>query len=671
METSLCRNFVVAGHAGAGKTTLCDRILFKAKAVERMGSVDSGTSVSDYTPEEQERRASISAAVMNCRWQDHQLFFIDTPGYGEFFGEMLSSMRAADSVLVVLDAVDGPQVGTARAWKFTRLRGVPRFALINRIDRERADFARVIAQMRKNHGKNVVLPLTYPDGNGENFTRVIDVLTEKNVPESIAAEVAENREMLMDAIAETDESLMERYLNGEELPKEDVAKGLLAAVLSTRIIPVFAGSVAKDIGITEMMDYINRIFPNPLDKIAAPLADGGKMPISSDGLAVGLVFKAVSDPFAGHLAFFKVISGVFKSNSEIFNISRNSKERIGQLLLVNGKNTTPVAEAGPGALVAVAKFKDTHIGDTLSSDGATKLIKGIDYPKPVMSYALTAAKRGEDDKIVAGLQKIVECDPTLALRRDDETHEQLLCGMGDQHLASAARKLKEQYKVEAVLNTPAIPYRETVTSCGTGHYRHKKQTGGAGQFAEVEMKLEYNEAGYEFVNAVVGGNIPKNFIPATEKGVQEMLAAGPLVGCRVERVKVTVLDGKYHPVDSNEMAFKTAARYAFREAMEAAKPVLLEPVMSVSVSIPEEFMGDITGDLNHKRGRIIGMEMEEGVQVVKAEIPQAEMLKYATELRSMTQGRGSFDMSLARYEAVPPQLASTIIAKHKQEEAEA
>ena len=664
------RNFVVAGHAGSGKTALCDLMLYKAGAVERLGSVDQKSSVSDYTAEEQERRASLFASVMNCSWKDHRLFFIDTPGYGEFVGEMLSSMRAADSVLVLLDGVDGPQVGTARAWKFTRLRGVPRFALINRLDRERADFRRVLEAMRRNHGKNVVLPLTWPVGSEAQFSRVIDVLHETDVPPEIAAEVAENREMLMDAIAETDETLMERYLEGETLKPEEVAAGLLAAVQSCRIIPVFAGSVAKDIGITEMMDYMTRIFPNPLDKKTAPLADGGRMPVADDGPGVALVFKAVSDPFAGHLAFLKVISGKFSADSEVFNLSRASRERIGQLLLVNGRSTMPIREALPGMLCAVAKLKDTHIGDTLSTAGDLPLIKGIDYPAPVMSYAIAAVKAGDDEKMSSGLLKIAECDPTLNFHRNDETGEQLLSGMGDQHLNIALKRLKEQYKVEVAATTPKIAYHETVTGSGEALYRHKKQTGGAGQFAEVQLRIAASPEGYEFSNDVVGGNIPKNFIPAVEKGVQEMMARGPLVGCPVENVRVSVFDGKYHPVDSNEMAFKIAGRMAFREAMQQAHPVLLEPVMAVQIHIPEEYMGDITGDLNHKRGRIMGMSAEDGVQVIQAEVPEAEMCRYATELRSITQGRGSFEMKLARYEPVPPPLAAEVIARYQAENTE-
>lgn len=660
-----CRNFVIAGHAGCGKTTLCDLMLFKSKEVDRMGSISQKTSVSDFTPEEQQREASLFAAVMHCKWQQSRFFFIDTPGYGEFVGEMLSSMRAADSVLVMLDGTDGPQVGTARAWKFTKLRGVPRFAAINRLDRERADFDTVLAAMRENHGKNVVLPLTYPVGNGDKFTRVIDVLHDTDIPSDIAAQVAENKEMLMDAIAETNDSLMERYLNGDEIDMKEFDAGLLEAVLSCRIIPVFATSSTKDIGVTELMNYIERIFPKPLDKKQAPLANGEFIKVSDSGAGIGLIFKAVDDPYSGHMAFMKVISGSFKSDSDIFNVSTNTKERIGQLLLVNGKNTSPINEVGPGTLCAITKLKNTHIGNTISSSDSTPIIKGIDYNTPVMSYAIKATKSSDDDKLNNALHKIAECDPTIKVFRDDESHQLLISGMGDQHLNLAIKRIKELYKVDTEIETPKIAYRETITGKGDAMYRHKKQTGGAGQFAEVHLRIEFNPDGFEFCNAVVGGNIPKNFIPAVEKGVSEMLSKGPLVGCKVENVKVTVYDGKYHSVDSNEMAFKIASRMAFKDAMSKASPIILEPIMLVKIYIPSEYMGDITGDLNHKRGRILGMDVEEGMQVVNAEVPLAELGKYATELRSMTQGRGSFQIELARYEQLPTNLANELIKQHQ------
>lgn len=664
------RNFVIAGHAGAGKTTLSELLIFKGKATSRQGSIDARNTASDFTAEEQERGGSIYAAALNCNWNDHQFFFSDTPGYGEFIGEVTAAYAAADAALVVIDAVDGPQIGTARAWKFARLAGKPRAAFVNRLDRDRADFAATLEIMRGNHGKNVIIPLYYPVGSESGFSRVINVLFEKNVPAEIAGPVAECRGLWLDVIAETDEELMMRYLDGEELTDEEIAAGLVAAVRNCKAIPVFCGSAAKDIGVTELMDGIIRLFPDPLQRQTVPDADGGELTISESGPGVGLVFKSLNDSFIGQLTFLRIFSGVFKADSEVFNVSTQGKERIGQLLLLNGKNSTPVTEAGPGSVIAIAKLKTTRLNQTLATAAEVKPLAAIEFPHPVMSYAITAVKPGEDEKIATGLHRIAECDPTVTLTRHGETHELLLAGMGDQHLSVVSKKLKDQYKAEANFSTPRVPYRETITANGEGHYRHKKQTGGAGQFAEVFLRIAPNSTGYEFANEVVGGTIPKNFIPAVEKGVAEMLVKGPLVGCLVQNVKVTVYDGKYHPVDSNEMAFKIAGRMAFREAMKLAKPVILEPVMNVRIIIPDAYTGDISGDLNHKRGRILGLSVEEGMQIVSAEVPLAEMAKYATEIRSMTQGRGSFEMEFARYEQVPANVAGEIIAAHQAEEEE-
>ena len=661
-----CRNFVLAGHSGSGKTTLTELMLFKAKAIERRGSIEQKNTVSDYSADEQEKQASLYAAVCHCAWKDKELYFSDTPGNAEFVGEVACCMRAADAAVVVLDAVEGPQIGTARAWKFARERKIPRFGIINRIDRERASFADTLEKMRANHGRNVVLPLTWPVGEEANFSRVVNVLTDTDIPAEIADQVEEVKSMWMDAIAETDEDLMMRYLEGEALTPEEISKGLRAAIIEGKVIPVFACSALKDIGVTELMDAIADIFPSPLARTVV-FADGSEQPVTDDGPAIGLVFKSVNDPFIGQLSFVRVRSGVFRSDSEAQNITRSGKERFGSLLLMNGKNQTPATEAGPGAIFAVAKLKDTHFGDTLTTGGAAKELPPIDYPHPVMSYALSAAKSGEDDKMISSLNKIAECDPTLKISRQAETHEMLLSGMGDQHLSFVLKRLKDVYKVEAKLDTPKIPYRETITGTGESAYRHKKQSGGAGQFAEVHLRIEPNPDGFEFVNAIVGGAIPKNFIPAVEKGVMETMEQGPLVGCPVERVRVTVFDGKYHPVDSNEMAFKIASRAAFKEAMNKARPVLLEPIMTVHIHVPDSDMGNVTGDLNHKRGRIMGMGSEDGLNVVNAEVPMAELPKYATELRSMTQGRGSFEVEFNRYEEVPGGLAKEIIAKHQAE----
>jgi len=661
-EASKIRNFVVAGHSGAGKTTLCDLMLYKAKAVDRLGSVDNGTSFSDFSPDEQEKHSSIYASYLNCPWRDQHFFFTDTPGYGEFVGEVISSFRASGMAVIVLDGVKGMESGAARAWKFAGEFKIPRVIFINRLDREMSDFDTVLDHLQESYGKTVCVPLTIPVGKEKNLSGVINVLSAKDVPAELADTVNQYRTMLLDTAAESDEKLMERYLEGEELTEEEVAKGLHDAIYSGSLVPVFAGSAAMDIGVEELMNGISNICPNPLERIRVA-ADGSEVRPSEDGDAAAFVFKSVTDPFIGQMAFFRVLTGKFKANSDIINLSSGVKEHIGQLLVLNGKTQTPVDEAVPGCLCAVAKLKSTKTEDTVATSTACKAMNPMTFPNPLMVYAVTAVKNGEEDKIMTGLNKLCGNDPTLRLERDPETHETLLKGMGEQHINNAVKRLKEIAKVDVNLNMPKIPYRETIQGKGEGHYRHKKQSGGHGQFAEVYLRIEPYEEGFEFVNAVVGGSIPKNFIPAVEKGVVEAMERGPLAGCVVEKMRVTVYDGKFHDVDSSEMAFKIASRMAFRDAMSKAKPVLMEPVITARIMIPDAFTGDISGLINHKRGRILGMEMEDGLQVITAEVPHAEMLRFATELRSITQGSGSFEMAFARYEVVNPMIANEIIAK--------
>lgn len=661
-EAPRIRNFVVAGHSGTGKTSLCDLMLYKAKAVERLGSVDTRTSVSDFTPDEQEKRSSIYAAYLNCPWKDKQFFFTDTPGYGEFVGEVISAFRASGSALILIDGVQGIEFGTTRSWKFATDFKIPRIFFINRLDREMADFFKVLEQLQETYGKTVCIPLTIPVGKESSLSGVINILTEQNPPAEYKEMVEKYRTQLMDTAVESDEKLMERYLEGEILSEEEISRGLHDAIRSGALVPVFAGSTAKDIGAEELMNGIANLCPNPLERIRKSV-DGTEVRPSETGDGAAFVFKSTTDPFIGQMAFFRVLTGSIKSNSDIINLNNDTKEHLGQLLLINGKTQTPVDEVVPGCICAVAKLKITKTGDTIATSANCKAMPPMDFPNAVMAYALSASKSGEEDKIMTGLHKLCENDPTLRVERDKETHQTLLKGMGDQHINNAVKRLKELTKVEVILSVPKIPYRETVTGHGEGHYRHKKQSGGHGQFAEVYLKVDPNAAGYEFVNAIVGGSIPRNFIPAVEKGVHEAMERGPLAGCVVEKMKVTVYDGKFHDVDSSEMAFKIASRMAFRDAMAKAKPVLMEPIITARIMVPDSFTGDISGCLNHKRGRILGMEMSEGLQVITAEVPHAEMLKFATELRSITQGRGSFEMEFARYEVVTPVVANEIIAK--------
>ena len=669
-EPEKIRNFVVAGHSGCGKTSLCDLMLYKAKAVDRLGSVDANASVSDFTPDEQEKHSSIYTAYMSCEWNGFRFFFSDTPGYGPFIGEVIPAYRASGAALVVLDGANGLEIGAARAFKLGKSFDIPKLAFINRLDRDDADFFRIVGQLQEAYGKNVCVPMTLPVGKGAKFERVVSVLGDPaQIPDALKEYAARCKETLFDTVAEADEALMERYLAGEQLSEAEILAGLHDALKAGTLIPVFAGSVAKDIGVSEVMSGIINISQTPLERTRVA-SDGSIVKPAADGPAAAFVFKSVLDPHVGQFAFFRVLTGKVRSNSDILNLNNGTKEHLGQLIFQNGKTQIPIDEACPGCICGVAKLKATKTGDTLGETTACSIMPPMTFPNPVFSCAIGAVRSGDEDKIMSGLQKLCECDPTLHVGVNQETHETIFSGMGEQHVQIALRRLRELAKVEVAVAAPKIPYREAINGCGEGHYRHKKQSGGHGQFAEVYLRIAPSEERFEFENAVVGGTIPKNFIPAVEKGVQEAMACGPLAGCVVENVKVTVYDGKFNAVDSSEMAFKIAASKAFREAMGKANPVLREPVMSVRIYTPAEFMGDITGDLNQKRGRIIGMDAEDGVQVLDAEIPLAELAKYATELRSMSLGRGKYDIEFDRYEVVPPNIANEIIAKFKAAHAE-
>ncbi len=654
------RNFTLAGHAGAGKTSLADLILHKAGVVSRLGSVDQGTSASDFRAEEQAKRSSIFTATLNCPWDGHHLFFTDTPGYADFVGEAAAAIRISDMVVIVVDAAAGIGPGTLNAWRYARDYNIPRAFYITGMDREHADFEEVLGALQNSYGATVVVPFTVPVGSKSDLSGVVNVLQSDDAPAELSDMLEKYREALMDTVAESDEELMMRYLEGEELTPEEIAAGLHEAIRTAAVVPVFAGSTNKDIGVEELLSGITTLFPDPLAAGTVPLSEG-EVELSADGPAAGFVWKSITDPFIGQLTFVRVYSGTFKSDNDAINISQSGKERVGSLLLINGKEQEQVSEAGPGEIVAIAKLKSTAICDTLSNKSGMAPFAPTRFPQPTMSQAVSAAAKGEEDKVGSGLQRLVGEDPTLRLERSSETRQTVLSGMGDQHIATVVSRLKSEFKVNVVLDTPKVPYRETITSTGSAQYRHKKQTGGHGQFGEVHLRLEpTTESEFEFDNEVVGGNIPKNYIPAVEKGVVEAMVEGPMAGCKVINMRAVVYDGKHHPVDSSEMAFKIASRGAFREAMSNANPILLEPIMKVKITFPEEYMGDISGDLNSRRGRILGMGHEEGFQVLNAEVPMAETFTYASQLRSMTQGRGSFEMEFDRYEPVPPNLAKQI-----------
>ncbi len=667
------RNVVVLGHTGSGKTTLIDSILFKTGANDRLGLVANGSSMADWTDEEKERKISIWAKPFRVQHkvtegQQLDLTLIDTPGYLDLYGQAVAAARVADAALIVVDAVAGIQVGSIRAWRLCERYDLPCGIVITGLDKENADFAKSLAGLQAAWGRKCV-PVELPTHDRH---AIIDILAEQKVPDELAEEAEQAMSVLEEDAAEEDDAYLDKYLSGEHLTHDELTAGLRVAVQRRHIVPVFEAEALEGVGVGELMDEIYRLFPSPLDR---EVMDAGGNPVKADADAPfsGLIWRAVNDPFMGQLQFVRVFSGTLRADSEVFNASKNHKERIGPLHVYNGKKDETVASVTAGEIVALAKLKATGINDTLCEAGQDIKLPPVEFPAPVMPVAVVPKTQGDDDKVGLGLHRIVEEDPTLHLERNTETHELILSGMGDIHLDIAVNRMKKRSNVDVELKTPTVAYKETITGAGEGHYKHKKQSGGRGQYGEVYVRVAARDPsdGEWFVNQVVGGAIPKNFMPAVEKGALEGLQRGVLAGFPMINVKVSVYDGSYHDVDSSEVAFKIAGARALSDGAGKARPVLLEPVMNLRVIFPEQYMGDITGDLNHRRGRILGIEAEAGMQVINAEVPQAEIFRYAAELRSITQGQGVFESTFNRYDVVPNQIAQKVIAsavKHEHEE---
>lgn len=664
------RNFVLVGHTGSGKTALTDAIACKLGINDRHGSTDDGTSISDWSDEEKNRKISIWAkpfdGVSKGGARKIRYVFVDTPGYMDFYGQVVAATAVADAALVVVDAASGVQVGTNRAWRRCETLALPRGIAVTGLDKENTNFDTTLSALQEVWGARCI-PVVIPVPGAK---AVADVLA-ASVPDAVKDTAAKYREKLIEAAAETNDQLIEKYLGGETLSPEEISAGLRGAVLAAKLIPIFAVYPKQEVGVVELLDGIARLFPSPADRL---VKDESGQPVDPAPNApfCGHVWRALNDPFVGQLLFVRVYGGTLQADSEIFNITKNQKERIGAIYFSNGKKQDSIPEAHAGDIVALAKLKYTGINDSLCAAGKSiNKFTPIVFPNPTAAYAVAPKTQGDEDKLGTGLNRIAEEDPTIRVERNTETKELILYGMGDVHLDVTLSRMKARSNVDVVLGTPKVAYKETVTALGEGHYKHKKQSGGRGQYGEVYLKVEPLRSGEQewFVDALVGTAVPRNFVPAIQKGVLEGMARGSVAGYPVINTKVTIYDGSSHEVDSSEISFKIAAARAFTDGMSKARPVLLEPIMKVKVMVPDQYMGDITGDLNHKRGRILGIGTEDGMQVITAEVPQAEMFRYSSELRSMTGGRGTFEMEFARYDIVPSNIAQRVIAeaqKHKQ-----
>ena len=688
-QTTQVRNLGIVGQGGAGKTSLTEAILFNTGMTDRLGKVDQGTSIMDFEPEEVKRGITISSSLHHCEWKGTSLHLVDTPGYTNFLHDTRNCLRVLGGAVLVVSAVDGVKAQAVKIWEWAQEFEIPRIAFVNKMDRERADFLKAVDDLQKIL-KTRTVALSMPVGEGEEFKGIIDLIDmkarffkfdetgtfdETEIPAEYAAEAERLRGLLVEAAAEADDELMEKFLEGETLSREDILRGLREGTLTKVFLPVLCGSATANIGVRNLLNHIVNCLPSPIEKGTQYGKDPKtgnpeqRRPDTAEPFSA-MVFKTISDPYSGKLTLFRVYSGVLKSDSVVYNPNKSATERIGQIFEMEGKKQHPIAEAEAGDIVAVAKLKETVTGDTLCDGGRPILYESPLPLKPVISFALETKSRGDEEKIMSSLQKLIEEDPTLHVQREEETKEMILSGMGQVHIEVTVEKLKRKFGVDVLLKEPKVPYRETVKKTVKQHYRHKKQSGGRGQFADVHIELAPRPrgSGYEFIDHVVGGVVPRQYIPAVDKGIQETLRHGILAGFPVQDVSVTLYDGSHHSVDSSEMAFKIAGSMAFKKAMELANPVLLEPVMHMEISVPDDCVGDIIGDMNSRRGKVLGVDPQGPNQVVAVQVPMAEVLKYAPDLRSMTSDRGLFTMEFSHYEEIPPHLTAKILAEFKKAE---
>ena len=675
------RNLTLMSHNGAGKTSLAEAMLFSTNAINRLGKVDDGSSTSDYDPTEQKRNISINLSILPYEWKDTKVNLIDTPGYPDFAGEVKSGIRVSEGAVVLIDASSGIEVGTEQIWRYCEEASLPRFIFINKMDRENVNFNQIVEELQAKFGRRCI-PLQLPIGTANDFQGVINLLTMKSytgteakegdIPEALQSEADSFREKLVEAAAEVDDSLIEKYLGGEELSQEELISGLRQGVVSGKIVPVFAGSAMQNIGTSQLMDAISDYLPSPKEQDILTVDGSGeeeKVAPNSEGPLAALVFKTTADPYVGKLTYFRVYNGTIDSNSHVWNVTQSENERIGQLFVMRGKNQEPVTQIGAGDIGAVAKLNVTATGDTLGTKEKPMKIVPISFPKPIFNAAVYPKTKADLDKLGSSLARLVEEDPTLQIRRETETNETILSGLGDTQLDVAAEKMSRKFGVNVEMRTPRVPYRETITASTQAEYKHKKQTGGHGQFGHVLLELEPlpRGSGREFADKIVGGSIPKNYIPAVEKGVNEAVHEGILAGYPVDDIKTTVYDGSFHPVDSSEICFKIAGAGAFKKGLSQAQPVLLEPIMDIKVRAPEDYTGDIIGDLNTKRAQVQGMIPEDGFNVIEAQVPLAEVLRYPIDLKSITQGKGTYTVEFSHYQEVPQNVTQKVVAEKEAE----
>lgn len=673
-RTQDLRNIGFVGHSGAGKTTLTESILYYTKNSDRFGKIEDGNTISDYDLEEKRRKISISTTVIPCEWNNIKINMLDMPGYFDFAGEMIEGLSAVDMAVIAVSGKSGIQVGTQKAWEYVKKNELPRAFFINKLDRENSDFEKVLTELKKEFGISVV-PIQYPIGKEQEFKGVINVIAKRakifnpkthnmdegEIPKELLEKTIECKQMIMEAVAETDEVLLDKYISEGKLSDDEIYEGLIKGAEEGEITPVMCGSACNGIGIKTFLEDILECFPSPKDSKpvkAVSLKEDKEvnMKIDENSNLSAFVFKTIADPFVGKLSLFKVITGKMKSDSVVYNSNREKQEKIGTMYFLRGKEQIPTSEIVAGDIGAVSKLQYTVTGDTLCEISKPLSFENLDFPSPSMSMAVVTKSKGDEDKISSGLNKLTVEDPTFKVTRDVENADTIISGMGVTHLEIIINKLKNKFGIDVDLRTPKVPYRETIKKISDVQGKHKKQSGGHGQYGDVKIKFEPRDDGEEdllFVDKVVGGVVPRQYIPAVEKGLKESMKHGILAGYPVIGLKATLHDGSYHPVDSSEMAFKIAASIAFKKGMEVAEPILLEPIMHVEIKIPDEYLGEVIGDVNKKRGRVLGMEPIEHGQNVIAEVPMSQMFKYAADLKSITGARGSFESNFERYEEVP------------------